>query len=76
MTVRNHNKCKDGIRLNPKCLYNGNLVAKPRNRKVKRLVERRTLQAIGSGNGWLLTGNAEDEEIVFSRSERKWLSNG
>ena len=33
---------------------------------VHRLVERRTLQAYGSGKGTLLTGNAEDEEIVNS----------
>ena len=37
MMVRNHNKCRDDIWLNPKCFCNGNLVAKPRNRKVKRL---------------------------------------
>ena len=37
MKVRNHNKCRDGIWLNPKYRNNGDLVAKPRNRKVKRL---------------------------------------
>nr|DAJ13121.1 MAG TPA: hypothetical protein [Siphoviridae sp. ctBWu8] len=37
MKVRNHNKCRDGIWLNPKYCYNGCLVAKTRNRKVKRL---------------------------------------
>ena len=30
-----------------------------------------TLQVIGSGKGLPLTGNAEGEEIVFARSERK-----
>ena len=25
-----------------------------------------TLQAIGNGNVWLLTGNAEDDELVWS----------
>jgi hypothetical protein len=33
---------------------------------VHRLVERRTLQAYGGGKGTLLTGHAEDEEIVNS----------
>jgi len=30
-----------------------------------------THQVIGCGNGLPLTGNAEGEEIVFARSERK-----
>ncbi|MGO1044914.1 hypothetical protein ACTPEO_19680 [Clostridioides difficile] len=50
------------------------MVAKPRNRKVKRLSQEGVKpQVIGGRNGWLLTGNAEDEEIVFARSESKWL---
>ena len=74
MKVRNHNNCKDGIRLNPKCFYNGSLVAKPRNRKVKRLESNLVEpQAIGGRNGLPLTGNAEGEEIIYALSERKWL---
>lgn len=33
-----------------------------------------TLQAIGNGNGLPLTGNAEGEEIVYSRLEREWIT--
>ena len=64
----------DGIWLNPKCFYNGNLVAKLGNKQVKRLFCKEVKpQAIGGRNGWLLTGNAEDEEIVLSHIERVWL---
>ena len=66
MKVWKHNKCKDSIRLNPKCWYNGNLVAKLRNKKVKRLWFERIIkpQANGGRNGLPLTDNAEGEEIV------------
>ena len=33
----------------------------------------RTLQVIGGGNGSPLARNGEGEEIVYARSERKWL---
>ena len=52
---------------------NGCLVAKPRNRKVKRLSRKGVKpQAIGGRNELPLTCNDEGEEIVYSRSERKW----
>lgn len=50
------------------------MVAKLGNKKVKRLFCKEVKpQAIGGRNGWLLTGNAEDEEIVLSHYERVWL---
>ena len=60
MMVRNHNNCKDGIRLNPKYCNNGSLVAKLRNEKVKRLSLKCEYTTSVVEVGWVLTRNGED----------------
>ena len=57
-------KRADGIRLNPKCLYNGQSAAKPRIGERSTTIPRgSTLQATGSGSG---RRPEMDEDIVFS----------
>ena len=68
------NNVKDGIWLNPKCWYNGCLVAKFRIGKGQTTISQEsTLQVKnGGGNGSPLTHNGEGEEIVYTRWETKW----
>ena len=57
----------------PKYCNNGCLVAKLRNKKVKRLSRKGVhYKRFDSGNGLPLTHNGEGEEIVYARLEREW----